>query len=114
MKPVYVNGLRQVITHKKTKGYEIHTFTCVKCGAEKSFKKDDILDKCACGGKLRLKDIMDEKTVAKILSRSAKYICPVCDKTYLYPADCCLAREKYIKELLLEYNLPDRMTRGLI
>jgi hypothetical protein len=113
MKPVYFNGLRQIIGRKKTQGYIIYNYVCKKCGTEASFKKQDIPNNCNCGGDLKFIDEISEDKVEKILSRVAKYVCPVCNKKFDYPADCCIAKAQRIKDIMLEYNFPDRMLRGI-
>lgn len=108
-----VNGLKQVVYRKKTPGYDIFNYICKKCGSEISFKREDIVSRCNCGGEYKYKDMIDAKAVEKIVSRKVKYICPVCEKVYDYPADCCVIKRQHIKEIVSNYNFPDRFTRSI-
>jgi DNA-directed RNA polymerase subunit RPC12/RpoP len=108
-----VNGLIQTIVHNDTEGYEIFNYVCKKCKQEVSFKKEEIVNKCKCGGGLKYVSTIDKETVQEIVSRQPNYTCPRCKKEYDTAVDCCIAKEQRIKRIAAEYGAPDRWVRGI-
>lgn len=107
-----VNGLIQTIIHNDKKGYYVYTYRCLKCDNEVSYKHKR-RSNCKCGGEMHLVNVIDKEKVQDIVSRETQYLCPKCGRVSRDPADCCLAYEKEIKQIVKEYNAPTRCIEGL-